>query len=641
MLTFSLIAQTNASFRLYPGSGPKKTEIKKRVFFKDKNENFFSGAPKQLPMTKDINVVTKKLISYSPNPFSYLGNQQTVLSSNPDLNLITFTHLKSPFNIIPGSTTNASGVIQTSFSVDGGNVWDTLLVPYRDSINALNAGRYPSGVIYNPTGNTSVSNAYAVVCGPKLTNDSLPWAGNYFASESFSHANNNMQINVGPQDSTFARNYLQSCDGGKFHTIGTHTSLNSDSSAFTSINTFKYDGNWNSTTNSVDWNVSTISPPFSTAANGNINGNANPAYAWSKDGQVGYLVFTGASNTAPDPKAYAPIVYKTINGGTTWSLMPSFDFTTLTDIDTTLIGTISNPAIKHVHFSDPSDAVVDANDNLHIVGFIRSGYYDNPDSLAYYYSYEKIEGYMFDVFTTQTGGWNALYLDTQYGKDLSAADDIQWGLGWDNRLSVSKSPDATKLFYIWTDTDTVNNEVDHLNRYPDILTLGYDVNVQTWTNNHSACNLTKGTYYDGANLFMCAGDWAFGNFGTFRLNLSTEVLGVTSADPAGHYYVLNANFPTCSVGVNEIFDNSVFSVSQNYPNPANGNTAIDVNLKKSCKISLVIRNLIGQIVYEVPEKNVNAGVHSLTIDANRLNSGIYFITINADNSFIIKKMIVE
>jgi hypothetical protein len=139
---------------------------------------------------------------------------------------------------------------------------------------------------------------------------------------------------------------------------------------------------------------------------------------------------------------------------------------------------------------------------------------------------------------------------------------------------------------------------------------------------------------------MNAGDKTFTNGIDFTLHLSTMKCGATQTDPADHYYLTNAVFANF-VGVDEVSNNGITSVSQNYPNPTNGNTTIEVNLTKSSKLSLVVTNLVGQKVYEVNEGTVAAGSHTITIDAGKLNSGVYFYTVNADNISITKKMVIQ
>jgi hypothetical protein len=425
-IAFSLNAQTKRVPQHNSVSGVQKVKLLKEDKFVDNQTQFantFSGEPSLLPMAKDVNVIGKVLVSHSANPISYYFTaNQNVLSCNSDLNLITFTHRKSLTNVIPGSTTNASGVCQVSFSTNGGLNWDTTLVPWRGTQNAANAGRYPSGVIYNPAGNTTLANAYAVVCGPKLVNNAAPWIGNFFASESFAKTNNNMQPIVGPQDTTPARGFLQACNNSTFHACANH---NKDNGViYTQIQNTRFDGVWNGTTNSVDWTTNNHTPPFTVAGDGSFEGYGNSAYTWSEDGQTGYLIYVGATATAVDPQAYAPIVYKSIDGGSTWNLMAGFDFSTIPSINSSLIPT-NTPSVSRAYITDPLDVVVDANNNLHIVSYVYSASSNDVDSAGYIWTFTAIQGYMYDIFTTTpTGGWDANYIDTQYGKDLAVADDI-------------------------------------------------------------------------------------------------------------------------------------------------------------------------------------------------------------------------
>jgi hypothetical protein len=83
------------------------------------------------------------------------------------------------------------------------------------------------------------------------------------------------------------------------------------------------------------------------------------------------------------------------------------------------------------------------------------------------------------------------------------------------------------------------------------------------------------------------------------------------------------------------------TVSQNYPNPFNGTSTVYVMLEKSAKLGLNVHNLMGQMVYSIPEQKYNSGKVEFTIDGSQLESGIYFYSIVSGKSSVTKKMIVE
>ncbi|MBC8316081.1 MAG: T9SS type A sorting domain-containing protein, partial [Bacteroidetes bacterium] len=94
------------------------------------------------------------------------------------------------------------------------------------------------------------------------------------------------------------------------------------------------------------------------------------------------------------------------------------------------------------------------------------------------------------------------------------------------------------------------------------------------------------------------------------------------------------------VAINEI-EAIPFEVSQNYPNPVNSQTAIEVNLSQRGTLSLEICSLVGQKIVEMRKGDVNAGNYTFVIDGNSLSKGIYFYTARVDQQFITKKMIVN
>ncbi|MCC6550315.1 MAG: T9SS type A sorting domain-containing protein, partial [Ignavibacteriaceae bacterium] len=73
-----------------------------------------------------------------------------------------------------------------------------------------------------------------------------------------------------------------------------------------------------------------------------------------------------------------------------------------------------------------------------------------------------------------------------------------------------------------------------------------------------------------------------------------------------------------------------FSLSQNYPNPFNPATTIKFGLRVESRVSLKIFNTLGQEVMLLINENREAGVHSLSFDASKLSSGVYFYKIEAN-----------
>ncbi|MCF8403930.1 MAG: T9SS type A sorting domain-containing protein [Bacteroidales bacterium] len=82
-------------------------------------------------------------------------------------------------------------------------------------------------------------------------------------------------------------------------------------------------------------------------------------------------------------------------------------------------------------------------------------------------------------------------------------------------------------------------------------------------------------------------------------------------------------------------------VSQNYPNPFTGKSWVNVNIRQNTSLTLEVTNILGEVVYSIPEKQVHTGALRLEIDASNFTSGIYFYTIKAGEAVVTKKMIVD
>ena len=84
-----------------------------------------------------------------------------------------------------------------------------------------------------------------------------------------------------------------------------------------------------------------------------------------------------------------------------------------------------------------------------------------------------------------------------------------------------------------------------------------------------------------------------------------------------------------------------FTLSDAYPNPFNPSTNVKITLVKPGNVSLKVYNVTGQLVKTVVNnRNISSGTYSYNIDMSDFASGIYFYTLQQDNNFVAKKMIL-
>jgi hypothetical protein len=83
-----------------------------------------------------------------------------------------------------------------------------------------------------------------------------------------------------------------------------------------------------------------------------------------------------------------------------------------------------------------------------------------------------------------------------------------------------------------------------------------------------------------------------------------------------------------------------FELGQNFPNPFNPTTEISFTAGSTTFVTLKVFNLVGQEVTTLVNGDVNAGEHTITLNAKGLPSGIYFYQLASKNSVETKKMIL-
>ena len=85
-----------------------------------------------------------------------------------------------------------------------------------------------------------------------------------------------------------------------------------------------------------------------------------------------------------------------------------------------------------------------------------------------------------------------------------------------------------------------------------------------------------------------------------------------------------------------------FALYQNYPNPFNSSTTITYNLSFATNVSIQLYNLSGHMVVKLADGLKMPGIHTATLIADRLTTGLYFVRMQAsDQVFVRKTMLIK
>jgi len=84
-----------------------------------------------------------------------------------------------------------------------------------------------------------------------------------------------------------------------------------------------------------------------------------------------------------------------------------------------------------------------------------------------------------------------------------------------------------------------------------------------------------------------------------------------------------------------------YSLSQNYPNPANPSTNISFNVPEQTKVKINLYSINGEFVKEIFNEEKEKGLYNITINLNDLATGVYFYSIITDKGYSnVRKLIL-
>jgi hypothetical protein len=94
------------------------------------------------------------------------------------------------------------------------------------------------------------------------------------------------------------------------------------------------------------------------------------------------------------------------------------------------------------------------------------------------------------------------------------------------------------------------------------------------------------------------------------------------------------NYPmTCTVGVPELANNGSVTV---YPNPATDNINVDLHKIDHSKAVISIYDVTGKLL-----RSYNASSNRLSINRDGLQSGLYFVSVDANNRRYTSKLVIK
>ena len=255
------------------------------------------------------------------------------------------------------------------------------------------------------------------------------------------------------------------------------------------------------------------------------------------------------------------------------------------------------------------------------------------------------------VLVTWTVDMRPAYYQLKFGDSLAAiqgprtvlkADSIKkWGVGfngpasdpvaggwaaWDNFMVA----DTNHLHKMWDDGthgDAVAN--DSIYTIQETYTIANNVG-QTFkfgiggSDNETAFGLNHLENIDGTNPTAA---------------ISTQ-FGSINPGKYSHWDFTNKK-PILTGVVNQPAGSpKSFVLDQNYPNPFNPSTVIRYSIPNDANVMLKVFNVIGQQVTTLVNQKQVAGNYSVTFDASKLSSGVYFYQINAGQFMSTKKMLL-
>lgn len=389
----------------------------------------------------------------SSNMFTLLRNSNSSIAADKVLNTVVFIHRNNATTF--GGT---SGKLRFDVSTNGGASW----LNDQGYINPAETypARYPNVAIYNPASNTNTANVYLSYMAPTFSG-SASWNGEVSGVSKLNVTGITENYNQNGIGTTWQASSLVKGAPGVFWAIDPLSTANGFAI---------YKGVWNSGSSDIDWTINyTVAPTMNTPLS-LVELDFNIAF--DPTGAIGYFCFAGHVNPGPSNAALYPILYKTTNGGSTWTGPITVDVSQFSCISSNTTSS-SFPSISRGH-----DLVVDVNGNPHIVTTVGS-------ASSYVFNYSAWH-HMYDI-TLKNGVWVAHDLGNVNGAPNTFGISPNVGIQY-QAPQAARTADGTKVFFTWTDNSSYS--LGALNASPNLFGKAFNVSTNAWTvtKDFTSCN---------------------------------------------------------------------------------------------------------------------------------------------------------
>lgn len=387
---------------------------------------------------------TSVSLGASSNMFTIIRNGNNPVAADKMLNMVTFIHRNNA-----AAFGGNSGHLRYDISTNAGSSWTVnqgVLNP-----NQANLARYPNMAIYNPNLNTNPSNAYVSFMAATINSATSAWNGLVSGVQKTDLTGLTESYNQPVVSPQLIPHSLVKGAPGVFWAID--PLYNGFYSGYAI-----YKGTWNTSTNDINWVTNyTVAPTWSAFSGQDYN------IAFDPTGQFGWFCVNGHVSGGPTTAAYYPTLWRTVNGGTSWTGPYTADLSKM-GCFSSFVNSPNVPSANLEH-----DLVVDMYGNPHIFTTIMN-------SVSYGLNYNMTH-WMYDI-TLQNDIWAA------YPVGIAHGGMAQWGSGADiaqmwQAPQAARTADGSKVFFTWADNSNYSTGI--ANTTPNLFTRAFDVQQKQWT----------------------------------------------------------------------------------------------------------------------------------------------------------------